>query len=342
MALKDRIAAAVAWVQQRKAVRVFLHYGASRGPILASGLAFQALFAVFAGIWVGFSIAALVIRGDTGLMNSIIGVLDEAVPGLIAADGEGSGAIDPARLTQSGEPFTIAGVVALAGLLFASLGWLDSARSSVRTLFDLPAPATNPVLQKLVDLALGLAFAALLLLAAGLTFAGSSATDLVLGWLGVGRDSVAGFVAGRILSIVISVVVYAIALVGLYRFLSGVKVPWRQLRGGVIIGAIGIAVLTLLSGLLLGGASNNPLIAPFAVIAGLLIYYNFVCQIILIGASWMAVDVADDGIVLDEKVAAARLEEARKLVAANEPDPPAKRGFFARLFRRTPPVTSDE
>lgn len=342
MALKDRIAAVVAWVQQRKAVRVFLHYGASRGPILASGLAFQALFAVFAGLWVGFSVAALVIRGNTALMDSIIGVLDEAVPGLIAADGEGTGAIDPAALTQSGDSFTIAGVVALAGLLFASLGWLDSARSSVRTLFDLPAPTTNVVLQKLVDLALGLAFAALLLVAAGLSFAGSSATDLVLGWIGVGRDSVAGFVVGRILSIMISVIVYAIALVGLYRFLSGVKVPWRQLRGGVIIGAIGIAVLTLLSGLLLGGASNNPLIAPFAVIAGLLIYYNFVCQIILIGASWMAVDVADDGIVLDEKVAEARLEEARKLVAANEPEPPAKRGFFARLFRRTPPVTSDE
>jgi len=183
----------------------------------------------------------------------------------------------------------------------------------------------------------------LLLAAAGLSFAGSSATSLVLDWLGVPGDSVVGYVAGRTVSLVVSVLVYALALAGLYRFLSGAKVPWRLLRGGILVAALGIAALTVLSGLLLGGATNNPLIASFAVIAGLLIYYNFVCQVILVGAAWMAVGVEDAGIVLDEKVAAERLEAARALVKAHEPDPePERRGFWARLFRRRPRVTSDE
>ena len=334
MPLKERIAAVVAWVQGLKPVRVFMHYGAARGPILASGLAYQALFAVFASLWVAFSIAGLVVSGDSGLQGAIIDLLDETVPGLIATDGDGTGAIDPAVLTNVGG-FTLSGVIALAGLLFTALGWLDAARSSVRTMLDLPPATKNFVIQKLIDLAGGLAFAALLLAAAGLSFAGSSATALLLDLFGISRDSVTGFIVGRAVSILISVLVYALALAGLYRVLSGAKVPWRFLRGGVLLGAIGIAGLTILSGLLLGGASNNPLIASFAVIAGLLIYYNFVCQIILVGASWMAVGIEDSDLVLDEKAAADRLEAARALVAENEPEPePAKRGFFARLFRR--------
>ena len=90
----------------------------------------------------------------------------------------------------------------------------------------------------------------------------------------------------------------------------------------------------MLSGLLLGGATSNPLIGSFAVVAGLLIYYNFASQAMLIAASWMAVSMEDAGIVVDQKVFDAKLEAARKLVAAHEPEPEPKRGFWARLFNR--------
>lgn len=332
MALKERISAAIAWVQGLKPVRVVVHYGRDRGPILASGLAYQALFAVFAGLWVAFSIAGLVVSADSGLQGSIIDLLDETVPGLID-DGDHTGAIDPADLA-SGVGFTLSGVVSLAVLLFTALGWLAAARDSVRTMLDLPPASTNFLLQKLLDLAAGVAFALLLLVAAGLSFAGSSATDLVLGWVGIAHDSALGEVTGRVVTLVVSVLVYAVALGGLYRVLSGAKVPWRFLRGGVTIGAVGIAGLTTLGGVLLGGATSNPLIASFAVVAGLLIYYNFVCQVLLIAASWMAVGVHDAGVVLDEKVYADRLERARELVRANEPEPEPEPGFWRRLFGR--------
>ena len=332
MALKDTITAAVGWVQRRKAVRVVVRYGQDRGPILASGMAYQALFAVFAGLWVGFSIAGVVISQDAGLRQAIIDALDQAVPGLID-DGSGSGAVDPDSLT-TGAAFS-SGIVAVLGLLFTALGWLASARDSVRTLFDLPPAATNPVLQKLVDLALGVGFALLLLVAAGLSFAGTTATEGLLDLLGIDTRSVAGFVLSRTVTLVVAVVVYAIALAGLYRLLARVKVPARILRHGVTIGAIGLALLTVLGGLLLGGAQSNPLIGSFAVVAGLLIYYNFASQVILIAATWMAVDVADEGIVIDAKVFESRLQAARALVAAHEPEPePERPGFWKRLFGR--------
>lgn len=332
MRLKDRIALAYAWVQRRKAVRVFVRYGRDRGPILASGLAYQALFAVFAGLWVAFSVAGVVVSGDTLLRQTLLDFLGGVVPGLID-DGSGKGAIDP-DVFSAGFAFTVSGVVAFVGLLFTALGWLASARDSVRTLFDLPPTATNVVLQKLIDLALGVAFGVTLLIAAGLSFAGTTATEGVLDWLGIDARSVVGLVLSRTVTLAVAVLVYAAALAGLYRLLAGVKVPARILRHGVMLGAIGLAALTVAGGLLLGGAQSNPLIGSFAVVAGLLIYYNFVSQVILIAATWMAVDVDDEGIVIDRKVFEARLEQARALVAAHTSQPPPKRGFWQRLFGR--------
>jgi membrane protein len=300
MALAARIRTVVAWVQRRKPVRVLMHYTRARGPILAGGLAYQALFAVFAGLWVAFSIAGLVVSGDSGLQGAIVDVLDEAVPGLIDSEGDGTGAIDPDVLS-AGAAFTVSGIVALAGLLFVALGWLDAARASIRTMLDLPPASLNFFLQKLLDLAAGVVLAVLLLAAAGLSFAGSSATELVLGWLGVDRGSTVGSVIGRAASLTVSLVIYAIAIAGLYRLQSRARVPWRFLRGGVLLAAVGVAALTVVSGLLLGGATNNPLIASFAVVAGLLIYYNFACQVLLIGASWMAVSLEDAGVALERK-----------------------------------------
>lgn len=332
MRLKDRIAVAYAWMQRRKAVRVFVRYGRDRGPILASGLAYQALFAVFAALWVAFSVAGVVVSGDTLLRQTLLEFLGRVVPGLID-DGTSTGAIDP-DVFSAAFPFGVSGAVAFVGLLFTALGWLASARDAVRTLFDLPPAPTNVVLQKLIDLALGVAFAALLLLAAGLSFAGTTATEGMLDWLGIDARSVIGLVLSRTVTLVVAVLVFAAALAGLYRLLAGVKVPARILRHGVTLGAIGLAALTVAGGLLLGGAQNNPLIASFAVVAGLLIYYNFVSQVILIAATWMAVDVDDEGIVIDRKVFEARLEQARALVVAHTPLPPPKRGFWQRLVGR--------
>lgn len=338
MGIKERIGRLVARIQRLKPVRVLTRYGRERGPILAGGMAYQALFAVFAALWVAFSIAGVVVSGDLGVRSAILEVVGDAVPGLID-DGSGSGAIDPDDLL-SVAGFGLSGAIASVGLLFTALGWLAATRDAVRTLFELPPAATNPVLQRVIDLGIGLGFGVLVLLAAGLSFAGSTATETIFAWLSIDSDSVAGLVISRTVTLLIAVLVYAVAMLAIYRLLARVRVPWRLLRGGVAIAGVGLAGLTVLGGLLLGGASNNPLIASFAVVAGLLIYYNFVSQVILIAAAWMAVGVEDAGIVLDQAVFDARLERARELVAAHEPPAEDKPGFWARLFGRRSRVRS--
>ncbi|MFT2689705.1 hypothetical protein [Clavibacter zhangzhiyongii] len=52
-----------------KPVRVFLAYGAAGGPILAAGMSYQAVFAVFAALAVGFSVAGSVLAGNPALLD---------------------------------------------------------------------------------------------------------------------------------------------------------------------------------------------------------------------------------------------------------------------------------
>ena len=330
----QRITALVARVQQLKPVRVFTHYSNLRGPILASGLAFQLLFAVFAGLWVAFSIAGIVISGNTDLQDAIIVVLNNVVPGLIkTGDAGATGAID-AKLLLSAGVFGWTGAIALVGLLVTALGWLSSARDSVRTMFDIPTPAANFALLKVRDLGLGAALGVALVVSAALSVAGTSATGFLLGLVGVHLESMAATVVSRVVTLGVMFALDTLVLATLYRWLSAVRIPRRRLWSGAVLGAIGLGVLKTAGSALLGGATNNPLIASFAVLAGLLIFFNFVCQIILIAASWIAVGLEDAGIVVDPRVAQMRLENARRLVAASEPETDEEPNLIERLFTR--------
>ncbi len=322
----------IAWVTALKPVRVFTHYSESRGPILASGLAFQAIFAVFGGLWVGFSIAGIVIQNNIGLRTSLIEVLAQTVPGLINTD-SADGIVDPEVLLAAGD-FGWQGAIALVILLFAALNWLAAARDATRVIFTLPPDRTSFFVLKAKDLGLALGFGTLLLISAGLSVVGTLALDAVLAWAGI-RDSTLSTVLGRTLTLSVMFVLDAFVLGMLYRVLAGAKIPLGHLWQGALLGAVGLGGLKVLGSALLGGASNNPLLASFAVLLGLLIWFNFACQVILLGASWIAIGVADDQLILDEKVAAQRLERARALVRAHEPEPePEKRPWYRRLFAR--------
>jgi len=309
----------VAWVLSLKPVRVFQHYSRLRGPILASGLAFQGLFAVFAGLWVAFSIAGLVISGNVAAQDAILITLNNAIPGLIATGG-GSGAIKADTLLSAGV-FGWTGAIALVGLLYSALGWLGSARDATRTMFELPSPAANFALLKARDLALGVGLGVVLLVSAVLSIAGTSATTFLLGLAGVHAKTVIAIVLSRIVTLGVMFALDTVVLAALYRLLAAIKIPRRRLWAGALLGAIGLGVLKTLGSALLGGATNNPLIASFAVLAGLLLFFNLACQVILIAASWIATGLEDAGIEVDPRVAAQRLANARELVAANEPPP---------------------
>jgi membrane protein len=325
----SRFAPLIGWVRQLFIVRVLTEYGAEQGALLASGLAYQAIFAVFAAVWVGFSIVGLVVAGNHQLQQPLIDLLASSVPGLIK-DSSGSGAIDPKMLLSTGA-LSLTGAIALAGVLVTALGWLASARTAIRIIFGVPQSTTNFVLLKARDLVVGIGFGLVLVISAALSVAGSAATGFGLGIIGVSPHSIVGNIVGKFVTIVLSFVLDAVTLGALFRVLSGVRVPWRRLVGGVVVGGVALGALKFAGSTLLGVSKNNPLLASFAVILGLLIFFNFVCQVILISAAWIKVAMADRKLPMDAEAEAARLEQERKdLEAARAAEPRGLEGWLAR------------
>jgi len=82
-----------------------------------------------------------------------------------------------------------------------------------------------------------------------------------------------------------------------YRVLAGVHIPMRFLAQGALLGAAALGVLKVLGTALLGGATNNPLLAGFAVIIGLLIWFTLICQVILV-AAFAAATIAISALII--------------------------------------------
>ena len=312
-------------------VRVFTEFADRGGSVLAGGMSFQAIFAVFAAVWVGFSIAGLFVTNNPVVTEQLYATINNSVPGLIGT----KGVIDPDKLNTSGT-LQWTGAIALVGLLFTALGWLSTTSFAVRRMFGMPKQDAFFLLLKLRELGLGLLFGLALVVSALVSLASSTALDTLFGLFGISQQSIWYQVTARGIGIVLVLVLDTATLAALFRVLSRVRIPPRRLLVGSVIGAVALGALKILGGALLGGATRNPLLATFAVIIGLLIWFNIVSTVMLLAASWISVGMRDAGIPpeslsADEKAAAKSQREAQELRKQAEVELAAAREAYAGL-----------
>jgi membrane protein len=317
---KTGIAGLIDKVLAFRPVRVFFHYTGDNGPLIASGMTYQAIFALFAGLWFAFSLAGFIVKGDPALQDTVFSAINRLIPRLIEY-GNNAGAI-PAKTLLNTSALSWSGAVALVGVLFTAVGFLGTLRTAIRIMFDLPNPVANPIVLKLKDLGLTLAFGAVVLLTAAISVVSNVALDFIFGLLGLGHATVLQQLATTAVAFVVLVLIDTGILMGAFRILSGIAIPFRRLLVGAVIGGVGLALLQTVGTSLLGGASRNPIVGAFATLVGVLLYFNFVCQVILIAASWVDVGMEEAGIDpralspdVHEQEQAEQLEDARRLVA---------------------------
>lgn len=282
--LVDRV---MAW----RPARVVTHFSNSGGGILAGGMSYQSIFAIFAAIWVGFSIAGLWLNSNPVLTRELFDLINQSIPGLIGANG----IIDPSELANAGV-LTWTGAIALVGLLATALGWLSTTATAVRIIFRMPRDTTFFVLVKVRELGLGLLFGLALVVSALVSLASTWALGAIFGLAGISQDSFWFNASARSLGLILVLVIDTATLAVLFRVLSRVRIPLRRLLAGSLLGAACLGGLKVLGGALLGGAGRNPLLATFAVIIGLLIWFNLMSTVTLLSAAWIAVGMEDAGI----------------------------------------------
>ncbi len=272
----------IAWALARRPVRAALLYSERRGPMLADSVTYRALFSVFAGVLLGFSIAALWLAGNPAALQAIIDAVEAAVPGLIGEEG----VIDPDAL-RAPASFSIAGIISLIALVGAALGAIGSLRTAVRVLAGTLQDDILWIWVILRNLALALGIGLAFVVSAGLTFVGQLGVTWIADILGLPSDSPAVTWGVRLLSLLVVFALDTALIIGVFRVLSGVRPAARSLWPGALLGAFGLLVLQELSGLFVGGATSNPLLASFATLLALLIWLNFSAQVMLFACAYI-------------------------------------------------------
>ena len=273
-------------IQRTRPYRTFSHFTDVGGSVLSGGMSYQALFAVFAGLLVGFSIFGIVLRNQPELLATIIEQINVFVPGLLGNDKDSPIQVQALLETRG---LDWASIVAGASLVWVAINWFTGTRRSIRIIFGLEVKEyRNALLLKVRDLALAVGFFLAIIMSAVLTLVSSNLTDTVMSWLGLSPD---GWFFGGIGTVVRYGATYVfdvLVLIAIHRYLAEVRIAWWPLVTGTMIGAAALFVLKVLGTALLGGATSNPLLAPFAIFVGLLLWFNFICRALLLTSSWIA------------------------------------------------------
>jgi len=286
---KNLIARVTAWALALKPVRAFLLYGERHGPMLADSVTYRTLFSVFAGVLLGFSIAAIWLAGNPVAWQALLDAVNAAIPGLIGEEG----VIDSDAI-QAPAGLTIAGIIALVGLVGAAIGAIGSLRIAFRTLTGQLTDDVLFIWVLLRNLALGLGIGAAFVASAGVTILGTAGIGWVGEWLGLAPSDPLMQVGTRGVTIIVVFVLDAVAIAVLFRVLAGVRPSARALWSGALLGAVGLTVLQQLSGLFIGGASANPLLATFASLIALLIWLNLSAQVVLISGAYIVTGMEEE------------------------------------------------
>ncbi len=275
-------------------VRVWRHFLQHNGFLLAAGVSYQALFAIFAAIYLAFAIAGLWLGGSTEAVDGMIEIINSYVPNLIQEQG---GVVTPEQVQEIAASTTgvlsITGLIALGTVIWTAIGWVTFSRRATRDIFGLPPDGRSYVLLKARDLLAALIFGVSLIVGSLL----SSASAVALSWLlsllrwDAGSDGLN--ISIRVGTVLISFALMSTALAAMVRFLTGTSLEWRIIWPGALLGGGAMTVLQFGAGFLLSYTPSNPLLATFAIFIGLLLWFRVNGVVMLVASSWIAVAAQD-------------------------------------------------
>jgi membrane protein len=220
---------------------------ADQCPQLAAGIAYRVLFSIVPLAIVLVSIFGLILQDDS-IRHDVVNAIVDALP--VSADGRAK--VENA-ITDLATPASAAGFVSLLVFAWAATGMMGAIRRGLETAMHVPE--TRPIARaKLVDLALVVGAAALVLVTAGITLLGDllqKVSDRFGDVIGIEASTLAGLVL-RGLSFVL---VIAVVLV-LYRFVPARGLRVRDGVVGATVTAVASQLISLASGLIYEKTTN--------------------------------------------------------------------------------------
>ncbi|WP_158602893.1 YihY/virulence factor BrkB family protein [Jiangella rhizosphaerae] len=271
-------------------LRAWKRYGDLRGNRLAGASSFYGFVSLFPLLVLAAAIVSA-IAGESGV-DTVQDIVEENLPGLD---------VDVSQFHQNAGAV---GVIGAATLLFTGLGWVDSIRAAVRSMWGMDDQPGNIVVRKLLDIAVLAGLGVLILVSSGASVVVISFAGEVLDWLGLGDGGWMIRVISGLVSVGASTALFAYMLSGLPR----IVVPVRILAVVSVLSAVVFEVLKqFLVQYVVGTATQNSY-AAFATPLAMLAWIYLVTRLLMVAAALTAETAIDELEARERAEAAAALQ----------------------------------
>ncbi|MFJ3408253.1 YihY/virulence factor BrkB family protein [Promicromonospora sp. NPDC090134] len=264
--------------------RALTRFNTANGAVLSGGMAYAALFSLFAALAIGYTVFVRVLGGDADLRAAVLDQIDTWIPGLV--DTGSGGVLSPTDLVISTGLSWTSAVAALV-LLWSATNFMGALRTSVQAMFGETDGHGNPVTDRLRQLF------GFVLLGVGVlvTAAASVAVSAAVPWTleSLGLDGGAVSFAVRVGGALVTLALDAIVVAAVVRYVGGVRPAWRDLLlGSLAVGVVAGALRYLGTEVISNAAARNALLASFAVVVTILVLVNLLARVLLMACAWMA------------------------------------------------------
>lgn len=259
-------------------LRMQEHFGEVKGSQQAGGVTYFGFLSVFPVLALAFFAVGYVAKVFPDAQDALLKALEEVLPGLVG-NGEGQVPLDDIQSAAGA-----VGLIGLAGVLYAGLGWLSSLQTALIVLFEMPERLQpNFVIGKLRDLVSLVVLGVVLMVSVSASSVLTRMSEQILDWLHLGSGL--GWLV-TILALVFGLAASALLFFLMFRILAKPPVPSKALWSGAWLGAIGFEVLKQLSGVLLVSTRGQPAFQAFGIALILLVWINYFSRVVLYAASW--------------------------------------------------------
>ncbi|MFD8317935.1 YihY/virulence factor BrkB family protein [Kitasatospora purpeofusca] len=294
-------------VLRSRPYRAYEHFTALRGNRLAGAVTFFGFLALFPLLTVALAIAVATLSDSR--VDDIQKHVSDQLPGI-------SDALNlPSLVANAGAVGLVSGVL----LVLSGLGWVDTMRTSIRDLWQLPDEEGNPLLRKGWDFVVLGGLGLVSLVSLGASAAGTTLAGRIADWIGLGSGGYLLTAAGLLIAVGCDMLLFAYLLAPFPRIAHQHR---RDVLKAALIGAVGFELLKILLSSYLGSVAGKSLYGAFGVPVALLLWINFVCRLLMYCVAWTA---TADPVAARERAR----ERAAALVAAADEEEAADRAETA-------------
>jgi len=266
----------------------FEHYDLRLGSQLSAAVTYFSVLAVVPVFMLAFSVAGFIL---TIVRPDLLQPLASAIAEILGSADPATEDKIQALIERALSSYTAIGIVGLVTALYSGAGWIGTLKDAIRAQwrhdFDLLFMHRNIVVKTAINIATLLGLILAVALTFGLASLSTALADTVIGWLGLDHVGWLEPVL-RILPVAVSIGAGWLAFVYLYTVLPETRAPWKIVRRGALLGAIGLAILQYLASFLIVIFSRSPSALLFGPVIAIMIFFNLFARLILLVAAWIA------------------------------------------------------